>query len=74
MSLRGILRGFGLKVGKTTPRTFEGRIRDLVDGQPMLERIAAALLAARATLTRELRGLEKTVRRDGAPLPAHPAA
>src|ERR1700726_2311135 len=25
MSLRGILRGFGLKVGKTTPKTFEGR-------------------------------------------------
>jgi transposase len=25
MSLRGILRGFGLKVGGTTPRIFEGR-------------------------------------------------
>ena len=25
MSVRGILRGFGLKVGATTPRTFEGR-------------------------------------------------
>src|SRR5215475_4521342 len=24
MSLRGVLRGFGLKVGKTTPRLFEG--------------------------------------------------
>ena len=29
MSIRGILRGFGLKVGATTPRTFEQRIRDL---------------------------------------------
>ena len=28
-SLRGILRGFGLKVGKTTPRRFAGRIREL---------------------------------------------
>src|SRR5690349_161752 len=27
MSLRGILRGFGLKVGPTTPRSFEGRVR-----------------------------------------------
>src|SRR6202048_651987 len=27
MSLRGVLRGFGLKVGRTTPRTFPGRIR-----------------------------------------------
>ncbi len=26
MSLRGLLRGFGLKVGKTTPRRFEARV------------------------------------------------
>jgi transposase len=62
MSLRGILRGFGLKVGKTTARTFEARIRELVDGQPTLSIIATALLAARATLSRELRRLEKRVR------------
>src|SRR5215203_6729898 len=30
MSLRGVLRGFGLKVGPTTPKTFESRVRDLV--------------------------------------------
>jgi transposase len=30
LSLRGTLRGFGLKVGKTTPKTFEGRVRSLV--------------------------------------------
>src|SRR5438552_4214216 len=34
MSLRGILRGFGLKVGLTTPRNFEARVRELVDGHP----------------------------------------
>ena len=62
MSLRGILRGFGLKVGKTTPRLFEARIHDLVDGHSTLAAIAAALLTARATLSRELRGLEKRVR------------
>jgi transposase len=61
-SLRGILRGFGLKVGKTTPRTFEGRIGELVDGQPTLAIIANALLSARAALAHELRRLEKTVR------------
>ena len=27
MSLRGVLRGFGLKVGPTTPKTFAGRVR-----------------------------------------------
>jgi transposase len=62
MSLRGILRGFGLKVGKTTPRMFEGRIRELVAGHTTLTIVADALLAARAALARELRGLEKRVR------------
>src|SRR6201990_1867762 len=37
MSLRGILRGFGLKVGSTTPKRFAGRIRELVSGNPNLE-------------------------------------
>ena len=62
MSLRGILRGFGLKVGKTTPVTFEARIRELAAGHPSLEGIAQALLAARAVLRRELNGLEKRLR------------
>ena len=62
MSLRGILRGFGLKVGKTTPRRFEGRIKELVAGHPSLEGVAAALLAVRAVLRREFDTLEKRVR------------
>src|SRR5919197_662984 len=33
-SLRGILRGFGLKVGSTTERTFCGRVQGLVAGHP----------------------------------------
>ena len=47
MSLRGLLRGFGLKVGPTTPRTFPGRIRELVAGHPTLSTVAEALLAAK---------------------------
>ncbi|MFZ0693637.1 MAG: IS110 family transposase, partial [Alphaproteobacteria bacterium] len=62
MSLRGILRGFGLKVGPTTPARFEGRIRELVAGHPSLEAIAAGLLAARAALRREFDRFEKEVR------------
>lgn len=62
MSLRGILRGFGLKVGPTTPKRFSGRIRDLVAGDARLEVIATALLAVHAVLLRELSGLEKRVR------------
>jgi transposase len=62
MSLRGILRGFGLKVGKTTPRQFEGRIKELVAGHASLEVVATALLAVRAVLLREFNGFEKRVR------------
>jgi transposase len=62
MSLRGILRGFGLKVGPATPRRFAGRIKELVAGLATLEVVAAALLAAHAVLLREFAGLEKRVR------------
>jgi transposase len=62
MSLRGVLRGFGLKVGPTTARTFPGRIRELVAGHPTLTAVAEALLAARETLGEQLRGLEKRLR------------
>ncbi len=62
LSLRGVLRGFGLKVGPTTPRRFPGRIRELVEGHPTLATIAEALLAARDALGEQLRGLEKRLR------------
>jgi transposase len=61
-SLRGILRGFGLKVGKTTPVRFEARVNELVAGHPNLEGIAASLLAVRAVLRREFNGFERQVR------------
>src|SRR5919107_5301352 len=62
MGLRGVLRGFGLKVGPTTPRSFAARIRDLVGGHPTLTAVAEALLAAREALGEQLRGLEKRLR------------
>jgi transposase len=61
-SLRGILRGFGLKVGKTTDRSFAGRIQELVKGHPNLETISDALLAVRTILLREFNTFEKRVR------------
>src|ERR1700722_1144985 len=60
--LRGILRGFGLKVGKTTAKSFTGRIRELVTGHGNLELIAQALLAVHAVLLREFNALEKHLR------------
>lgn len=61
-SLRGILRGFGLKVGRTTARGFAGRIRELVAGHPALETIAQALLAVHEALKREVGGFDRRVR------------
>ena len=37
MSLRGILRGFGLKVGRTTAAGFASRIKELTEHHPVLE-------------------------------------
>jgi transposase len=62
-SLRGILRGFGLKVGKTTEREFAGRIEELVAGHPHLQVIAKALLSVRAVLRSEFAAFEKQVRK-----------
>jgi transposase len=59
MSLRGVLRGFGLKVGPTTPKTFAGRVRELVAQHDTLRTIAGALLKARAVLEQEFKAIEK---------------
>ena len=61
-SLRGILRGFGLKVGKTTRTNFAGRIRELVKGHPNLKTIGEALLSVRTVLQDEFNAFEKQVR------------
>lgn len=67
-SIRGILRGFGLKMGVVTRTGFEARVRELCAGQAMLEQIAEAMLAARAALRKEYSKLHKAmlalVRRD----------
>jgi hypothetical protein len=70
-SLRGIPRGFGLTVGKTTRAHFEGRIKELVAGHPSLETVASALLSVRRTLRRELDGFEKRPRAWLAPTRGH---
>src|SRR5262249_37747180 len=61
LSIRGILRGFGLKVGSVTRKGFDARVRELVTGQPTLERIAGAMLSARVALKAEYEKLHKTV-------------
>jgi transposase len=67
-SLRGILRGFGLKVGAVSKGKFEARIRELVAGQAGLEGVVGPLLRARAALRTEYGSLHgallKAVRED----------
>jgi transposase len=53
LGIRGILRGFGLKVGKVSKGQFAARIRALVTGHPMLEPVAEAMLRAQASLRAE---------------------
>jgi transposase len=61
LSIRGILRGFGLKLGHVSDKTFETRIRKLVAGHAMLEQIAEAMLVARATVLEQFNKLHKAV-------------
>jgi transposase len=63
MSLRGLLRNFGLKVGAISRGQFEHRIRELAVGNLMLETATEPMLRARASLRRELAELERRVRR-----------
>lgn len=62
MSLCGLLRNFVLKVGAISRGRFETRIRELADGNPMLETATEPMLRARVSLRQELAGLEKHVR------------
>jgi transposase len=59
LCIRGILRGFGLKMGTVTKRDYEARVRELVEGHPMLERIAEPMLAAREALRIEYQRLHR---------------
>src|SRR5260370_42151817 len=59
MSLRGILRGFGLKVGPTTPKRFAERIQELVSGHATLEAAAPPPTAVHALFSGAVRGFRK---------------
>lgn len=63
MCLRGLLRGYGLKVGPTKPKTFEVRVRELAASVPGLIETIDALLTARAALVEQFRRLDGIVNR-----------
>lgn len=62
LSIRGVLRNFGLKMGRVAKGRFEERVRELTEGNPMLEAAAKPILAARCALRRELADMEKLLR------------
>ena len=57
--IRGLLRGFGLKVGPISRGRYEMRIRELVAGQPILETMIDAMLGARAALETQFKRLHR---------------
>ena len=62
LSLRGLLRNFGLKVGAISRGRFEHRIRESAADNPMLTAATEPMLRARASLRQEPAGLERHVR------------
>ncbi len=61
LGIRGVLRGFGLKVGPVSTGRFAARVRELAAGQPMLEQVTEAMLRARDTLRTEVNALHRKV-------------
>jgi transposase len=61
LSLRGLLRGFGLKVGEISKGQYAARVRSLVEGHTMLEQIAEAMLQAREALRTEFSKLHRAM-------------
>src|SRR5918997_584879 len=61
LSIRGILRGFGLKLGEVSKGRFAARVRELIAGQAMLERVVEPMLRARDALQAEYQVLHRAV-------------
>src|SRR5215203_3123737 len=61
LSIRGLLRGFGLKLGETSKGRFAARVHELIAGQPMLERVVEPMLRARDVLRAEYQVLHRAV-------------
>ena len=60
-TLRGLLRGFGLKVGDVSRGKLPARVRELAAGHAMLERIVEPMLAAREAIWCEFNKLHREV-------------
>jgi transposase len=61
LGIRGLLRGFGLKLGEVSKGRFAARVRELVTGQAMLERVVEPMLRAREALRVEFHVLHRAM-------------
>jgi len=61
LGIRGLLRGFRLKLGEVSKGQFAARVRELIAGQPMLERVVEPMLRAREALRCEFHVLHRAV-------------
>jgi transposase len=61
LCLRGVLRGFGLKLGPVSRGRFVARVQELIAGHAMLEAVMAPLLRAREALRQEFARLHRQV-------------
>jgi transposase len=59
--IRGLLRGFGLKMGSVSKGRFVGRVEELVVDEPMLKSIVTPMLSAREALRLEYSKLHRAV-------------
>src|SRR5919201_5011943 len=59
LSIRGILRGFGLKVGEVSKGRFAARVKELIAGHEMLETVIGAMMQARDGLQAEFMRLHR---------------
>jgi transposase len=61
-SVRGSLKVFGLKLGRATKHSYEGRVIQLVEGQPALTAITVPMLRVRRVLMDQFVHLDRMAR------------
>lgn len=61
--IRGLLKNFGLVIGRAKMNTFTARATELIDGRPELAAAVKPLLKARDALARQIEGLDRKVLR-----------
>ena len=61
-SVRGLLRGFGIKLATTLRAQWDIKVRDAIAGHPALPAILEPLLVARAALRDQVASIDKRVR------------